>query len=188
MRWILLVHLFVFLPYITYSHPGGLDANGGHWDRKHQTYHYHQQRTSSLETPVLKEEFEGRVVSVSDGDTISVMKSGSAVKIRLNGIDAPESSQAFGQKAKQFTSDACFGLSVKVLVRDTDWYGRLVADIVLPTGQILNQMLVASGFAWHYTQYSQDPVLTQLEILAKKARNGLWSDPDPVAPWLFRRE
>ena len=51
---------------------------------------------------------EGRVVGVSDGDTLTVLMSGRQVKIRLAEIDAPEKSQAFGQRAKQSLSDLVF--------------------------------------------------------------------------------
>jgi len=73
---------------------------------------------ASLAAEKQPERFSGKVVGVSDGDTISVMREGRAVKIRLNGIDCPEKGQDFGAKAKSFTSDACFGKPVTVKVFD----------------------------------------------------------------------
>ena len=67
--------------------------------------------------------FTGKVVAVLDGDTIEVMHGGRAEKVRLNGIDCPEKDQAFGSRAKQFTSDLAFGQKVTVAVLDTDRYG-----------------------------------------------------------------
>jgi micrococcal nuclease len=63
---------------------------------------------------LLAADFTGRVVGISDGDTISVLHDGRAEKIRLNGIDCPEKWQAFGQQAKQFTSSLTFGKDVTV--------------------------------------------------------------------------
>ena len=101
-------------------------------------------------------DFSGRVVGVSDGDTIKVMHNGRAEKIRLHGIDCPEKAQPFGTRAKQFTSEMVFGKTVTLHVTDTDKYGRTVADVILPDGRSLNRELVAAGLAWWYRKYSQD--------------------------------
>ena len=74
-------------------------------------------------------QFTGEVVAVSDGDTISVMQNGRAVRVRLDGIDCPEQAQDFGQRAKRFTSSLVFGKKIVVDVRDVDRYGRLVARV-----------------------------------------------------------
>ena len=141
----------------------------------------------SIGTLAQSKDFTGKVVGVTDGDTISVMHDGRAEKIRLNGVDCPESSQAFGARAKQFSSGACFGQEVTVKVRDVDRYGRTVADIVLPDGKVLNQKLVRSGMAWWYQEYApRDTVLKGLEEGARAGKVGLWSDPAPVPPWEFR--
>lgn len=131
--------------------------------------------------------FSGQVVGISDGDTISVMHNGKAEKIRLNGIDCPESHQDFGQRAKQFTSDLAYNKTVTVEVSDHDKYGRTVGDVILPDGQNLNRELVSAGFAWWYKQYSHDQGLGELEAEARAAKRGLWQDPAPIAPWDFRR-
>lgn len=80
-------------------------------------------------------DFTGRVVGVSDGDTIKVLHNGKAEKIRLHGIDCPEKGQPFGTKAKQFTSSLTFGKTVTIHVTDMDRYGRTVADVILPDGR-----------------------------------------------------
>lgn len=131
--------------------------------------------------------FSGQVVGVSDGDTISVLHDGKAEKIRLNGIDCPESHQDFGRQAKQFTSDLAFNKTVTVEVNDHDKYGRTLGDIILPDGRNLNRELVRAGFAWWYKQYSQDLSLRELEAEARAAKRGLWQNTAPVAPWDFRR-
>ena len=114
------------------------------------------------------DDFSGRVVGISDGDTISVMHDGRAEKIRLYGIDAPEKGQAFGNRAKQFVSALAFGKEVKVEVKDQDRYGRTVADVILPDGRNLNREIVKAGFAWWYRKYA--PKDTELEALESEAR------------------
>ena len=141
---------------------------------------------SALCSPAFAD-FSGRVVGVSDGDTIKVMHNGKAEKIRLHGIDCPEKAQPFGTKAKQFTSAMVFGKAVTVQVIDMDRYGRTVADVILPDGRVLNRELIAAGLAWWYKRYSQDKSLGLLEAEARAARRGLWADPHPVPPWEFRR-
>lgn len=135
----------------------------------------------------IAESFAGTVVGITDGDTIRVLRDGKEVKIRLNGIDAPESSQAFGQRAKQICSELAFGKIVDVRVIGKDRYDRLVADIILPGSTSLNKELVALGMAWHYKAYSRDSTLASLESQAKSAKAGLWSDTNPVPPWDFRK-
>src|SRR5438093_3332344 len=80
-------------------------------------------------------DFSGRVVGVTDGDTITVMHKGKAEKIRLYGIDCPEKGQAYGTKAKQFTSEKIFGKTVTVQVRGFDKYGRTIGHVLLPDGR-----------------------------------------------------
>jgi endonuclease YncB( thermonuclease family) len=137
---------------------------------------------------VYGESFSGKVVSVTDGDTIQVMRDGRATKIRLHGIDCPESHQDFGTQAKKLTSDLAFGKMVSVEVEDIDRYGRIVGDVWLPDGTNLNQALVRSGMAWWYQQYAPgDKTLKRAEQSARQARRGLWSRDDAIPPWEFRR-
>ena len=91
------------------------------------------------------EEFSGKVVGVSDGDTITVLRNRTPIKVRLHGIDCPEIGQDFGSRAKAFTSELVFGQVVKVVPRDIDRYGRTVADVILADGRILNHELVRGG-------------------------------------------
>ena len=139
--------------------------------------------------PLLRPaEFKAKVTSIKDGDTIEVLHENKATRIRLNGIDCPEKDQDFGKKAKQFTSDFCFGKEVKVISYGEDRYGRTLGDIVLEDGRNLNQELVKAGLAWHYKKYSSDPTLANLEIQARNQKIGLWLQPNALAPWDFRNE
>jgi endonuclease YncB( thermonuclease family) len=135
---------------------------------------------------LLGETFTGKCVGVSDGDTISVMKAGRAVKIRLEGIDCPELRQDFGTRAKQFTSALVFGKSVQVKEYSRDRYGRMVAKVSVG-GQDVSLEIIKAGLAWQYKKYSSDPVLAEAEEWARKAKQGLWSTPNPVPPWEYRR-
>ncbi|GAB3201387.1 endonuclease YncB(thermonuclease family) [Pontibacter aydingkolensis] len=128
-----------------------------------------------------------KVVGVKDGDTIVLLVNGEEVTVRLYGVDTPEKNQAFGQRAKQFTSDMVFGKQVRLIVNNKDRYGRTVGTIILPDGRSLNEELVKNGFAWHYKAYSKDVNLANAEADARRFKRGLWADPDPVAPWDFRK-
>jgi Micrococcal nuclease (thermonuclease) homologs len=134
-------------------------------------------------------EFVGKVVGVSDGDTIKVMKDGKVVKVRLAEIDCPEKHQDFGMAAKKFTSDMVFGKDVTVLGFNSDQYGRLIAHVVI-ADKNLNAELIKAGMAWHYKQYSKVHFVdfAKMEQDARDKKIGLWSVSNPVAPWEFRRE
>jgi micrococcal nuclease len=141
----------------------------------------------ALATGTPAQTFSGKVVGISDGDTIRVMRQGRAERIRLFGIDCPESRQAFGTKAKQFTSSLAFGRTVTVNSKGTDRYGRVLAEVVLPDGNNLEHEILRAGFGWWYRQYSSDPVLSKLESEARSRRRGLWADPHPISPWEYRK-
>ncbi len=132
--------------------------------------------------------FSGKVVKVSDGDTIQVMRDGKAEKIRLAGIDCPEMNQPFGQAAKRFTLDLAAHKMVTVEVETTDRYGRTIGEVILPDGSSLNRKLVEEGYAWWYHRYSKDKTLGELESKARVKKKGLWSDPHAIAPWDWRRK
>ena len=126
--------------------------------------------------PIIgRADFPARVVGVSDGDTITVLTAEKRqVKIRLLGIDAPETDQDFGGHAKQACSDLAFGKPVTIREHDKDRYGRTVAEVILPDGRSLNRELVGSGMAMWYRAYApHDRELEQLEENAKAAKRGL---------------
>lgn len=134
---------------------------------------------------------EGKVVGISDGDTITVLIEGNrTMKVRLYGIDCPESRQAFGRRAKQFTSAYVFGKHVRVNIADTDRYGRTVGIVTTRDGGNLNRALLAAGLAWVYPKYCRRSFCNDwrsVEASARAARKGLWADKSPVPPWQFRK-
>jgi hypothetical protein len=107
-------------------------------------------------------------------------------RIRLYGIDCPEKKQAFGKRAKQFTSNMVFGKTVEVRPVTIDRYGRTIAW-VYENGDCLNEELLGAGLAWHYKRYSSDRHLAELENEARQQKAGLWCDPYAIPPWDFRR-
>ncbi len=127
--------------------------------------------------------FTGKVVKITDGDTIQVMLNGKAEKIRLAGIDTPEKKQPFGQAATRYNHSLSAQKIVTVRVEITDRYGRLVGEVFLPDGRSLNRELVRAGYAWWFRKYSDDQTIGELENEARQARRGLWIDPNPVAPF-----
>jgi endonuclease YncB( thermonuclease family) len=142
----------------------------------------------ALDAVLAADDFSGKVVGISDGDTITVLRDRTPVKIRLRGIDCPETGQDYGSRAKSVTSELAFGKVVTVHPRRKDRYGRTVADVILPDGRVLNHELVRRGVAWWYRKYApRDTTVARLEADAKAARIGLWSQPDPTPPWDWRR-
>ena len=135
----------------------------------------------------LANDFTGRIVSVLDGDTIEVLHNTHPERIRLSGIDCPEKRQAYGKKAKQFTSALAYGKEVTVQVLRKDRHGRTVGDVVLTDGTNVSRELIKAGLAWWYRQYSKDASLGVLEEDARQAKRGLWADPNPVPPWEVRQ-
>ena len=118
------------------------------------------------------------------------MHNGKPEKIRLYGIDTPESTQAFGTGAKNFTYAMVYRKSVNVEPVTTDRYGRTVG-IVHVDGKSLSEELVKSGFAWVYDRYCKKDMCVKWKLLEKEARqskSGLWSQDNPVAPWVYRRK
>lgn len=139
----------------------------------------------SLAIATEQNEITGRVVKVSDGDTIVLLVDHQQVKIRLLAIDAPEKSQPFGQRAKQHLAAMVHEKDVRVVVSGKDRYGRTLGTVF--AGDVnVNEEMIHSGMAWHFNRYDHSPSLAALEIDAHEARRGLWIDADPVAPWVWR--
>jgi endonuclease YncB( thermonuclease family)/methylphosphotriester-DNA--protein-cysteine methyltransferase len=137
---------------------------------------------------------EGKVVKVSDGDTITVLdKENRQIKIRFQGIDAPESKQEFGQASKENLAGMIFGRQVTVIWSKQDKYGRTVGKVLLD-GRDINIEQVKAGLAWHYRKYEteQPPedrvTYAAAEREARAAKRGLWQDPNPTPPGEWRAE
>ena len=132
--------------------------------------------------------FEGKVVKVIDGDTVQVLDNQNAnIRVRLYGIDAPESKQSWGKKSKQALSSAVAGKTVKVVEHGPDVYGRELGTIWLD-GYDINASMVGSGHAWVYRFDNEAivPAYIKFETGAKNTALGLWSENSPIPPWEWR--
>jgi endonuclease YncB( thermonuclease family) len=139
--------------------------------------------------PLAAAEYSGKVIAISDGDTLTLLTAEKQqVKVRLGEIDTPESGQPYGARAKMALSDLVFGKQVRVVVQDTDRYGRKVCRVFVGATDV-NAELVKQGVAWVYRQYAKDQSLYRLEEQAKLAKRGLWALPESerCAPWNWRR-
>ena len=118
------------------------------------------------------EMYEGRVVGVSDGDSITVLDSAKRQhKVRLAGIDAPELKQAFGQASKRSLSALVFGKTVAVETVKRDRYDRQIGK-VLVDGRDANLAQIEAGFAWHYKQYAAEQSSIDQKLYGFNSRNG----------------
>lgn len=144
----------------------------------------------AISTGTLKygaqEVLTGVCEKVMDGDTIRVNINGREEKVRFYGIDTPESKQAYGRAARQFTAERIHGKTVTIYSLGREHYGRLLG-VVEVDGQDLNLELVKAGYAWHYKQYSDSAELAAAEEEARKTKRGLWCEPNPQAPWDWRK-
>ena len=137
---------------------------------------------------VFAEDLTGKVVSIADGDTVTMLTDNKQTKIRLAEIDTPEKNQPYGMKAKKALSNLIFSKNVQVEVVTIDRYGRTVGKIFLD-GLNINKEMVKAGHAWVYIQYAKDKTLFALEKNAKENQLGLWALPkgERIPPWQWRR-
>ena len=143
---------------------------------------------SSVPVVLPADAVPAEVVGVTDGDTITAIVAGRQIKIRLNGVDAPEKKQAFGDASKRALANLVFGKKLSIVERGKDRYGRTIGEVFTPDGQRVEVVMVSQGMAWHYVKYAPlDTDLAGAEVAARKARLGLWSDAAPVPPWEFRK-
>jgi endonuclease YncB( thermonuclease family) len=150
--------------------------------------------TLALPSIVLAEVLVARVVGVTDGDTITVLDSANTqYKVRLAGIDAPEKAQAFGQASKQALSDYVYDRHVRIEWEKVDRYKRIIGK-VSTSGNDVNLRQINLGLAWHYKKYSSEQseydarTYADAESSARSRRMGLWAEPTPVEPWVWRKK
>ena len=137
--------------------------------------------------------FQGRVVGLADGDTLTVLDAKHVQhKVRLAGIDAPEKRQAYGQASREHLAKLVFGREVVVDAGKVDRYGRTVGRVRF-NGQDVGLEQIRAGLAWHYKAYEREQPAedrlsyAQAEEAARKAHAGLWHDAAATPPWKWRR-
>ena len=137
-------------------------------------------------TTASSETLEGLVISVADGDTLTLQVGEQRYRIRLSEIDTPEREQPWGDEAKSALVSKVEAKRVLVTISDTDQYGRKVGKVWL-NGRDINRELVSEGYSWVYERYLVDKTLLNDQDLAKSEKKGLWSSPEPIPPWQWRR-
>ena len=141
-------------------------------------------RQTLVKSPV----WQGVVTFVSDGDTLFVRPAagGKPVKIRMDGLDAPEICQAYGAASRQALQNRVMGQTVSVDGRHRDNFGRVLARIRWQQADT-GEWMVREGHAWSY-RYRRDagPYGAQ-EAQARAARRGLFAEAGALQPRDFRK-
>lgn len=135
-------------------------------------------------------DYEIFVIGVSDGDTFSGLTHTEKIEIRyrIYGIDAPEKSQPFANKSKEYLADLIFNKKVKIKVETKrDRYGRPIVRVFTSDGKDVGAELLKNGLAWHYKEYDDSEEYALFEEEARNKKTGLWSDKSSVAPWEYRK-
>lgn len=147
-----------------------------------------------LASPVIAGEpveFSGEVVSIADGDTLTILSEQTSHVVRLSLIDAPEKGQAFSQVAKQNLARLAFRKVVDArCAPKTDRYARLLCEVFVD-GISVNRQQVRNGMAWVYRDYVPPHALedmVSMESAAQADRRGLWQLPNPTPPWVYRQQ
>jgi len=141
---------------------------------------------------VHADQLRGYVVSVADGDTLTLLVDRQQHRVRIAGIDAPEKAQPFGAKSQTNLDHLAFNKDAIADCPKKDRYGRWVCKVTV-NGVDVGLQQVADGMAWWYRKYAneQSPqdrtTYEQAESMAQLKRYGLWADTNPIPPWEWRR-
>ena len=129
----------------------------------------------------------GKVVSIIDGDTYDLLLKGNRkIRIRMEGIDAPEKGMPFYKVSKKYLAQLCFNKKVSLDITGIDGHDRFLGFTYLEDGSELSHEMIKAGLAWHFKKYNSDTILSNLEIEAKNLKKGLWVNENPMAPWTNR--
>lgn len=140
-----------------------------------------------LAAPAIASDGQFWVVRVVDGDTLRVNVDQKIEKFRLYGIDSPEIGQEYGTEARSVARKLIEGQKVTVESIESDHFGRDVAIVRLPDGRSLNAEMVRQGYAWWSRRHAPDDLeLAEAEREARAHRRGLWRQPEPIPPWVWR--
>ena len=131
----------------------------------------------------------GRIVKISDGDSYHLLTDDRVtIRVRMEGIDAPETGQPHSRKATDYLKQMTRGQRIRLEKTGVDMYDRTLGWSYLVDGRELGAEMIKAGYAWHYKFYNDDMELAELENEARAAELGLWKDKNPVAPWDYRRQ
>lgn len=130
----------------------------------------------------------GRSVRVADGDTFTLLDdSNNQRRIRLEGIDAPERGQAFGNRSREYLASMIVDKRLKVTYKEKDRYGRILGKVSTDSISDVNLEMIKSGMAWHYSYYNKEKEYADAEKEARKKKIGLWVDKNPIPPYEWRK-
>lgn len=139
--------------------------------------------------PVSASDFSGKVVGITDGDTITIlMPDSQTYRVRLAEIDAPERGQPFGSRSTQILKSLIAGKHIAVRSQGRDRYGRVIGRLYFENTDI-NREMVRKGAAWVYRKYMTDQSLLKDELRAASTQQGLWALPsaERIPPWEWRQ-
>jgi endonuclease YncB( thermonuclease family) len=134
----------------------------------------------------------GKVTAVHDGDTLTLSTADITEQVRLQGMDAPELTQPFGDAARTALSQRTLHQSVRVAYTQRDRYDRLLGQVFTADCSDVNHQMLIMGMAWFYKAYACELESTRrsryesAETRAHEQHLGLWSQSRPLAPWIFR--
>ena len=188
------------IPRLANAHTGGVDECGCHVSTRSGERHCHPKRAkpscnervtfSPQRPPRAGDEgvLYGPYVSVVDGDTFKVKVQGAIMDVRLQGVDAPEIDQPFGQDARKILEQLIRDRQIVLVFDDVDRYGRIVARAWVGRSDISREMILR-GAAWFDAEYAHDEELYNIEQKARTDRRGLWalSLDERMEPWVWRR-
>jgi endonuclease YncB( thermonuclease family) len=130
--------------------------------------------------------YSGKILSVTDGDTFVMQMKEGNIRVRLEGIDAPENKQPFSHESKAFL-EKYLHKECRLQKTGVDRFGRTLG-VLWVNGVNINLLMVKEGYAWHFKKYSKDGFLAEAEADARKNRKGLWKEQNPIAPWDWRKK
>jgi len=134
------------------------------------------------------EYISGKVVRILDGDTYDLLIDGNqTMRIRMEGIDAPEKGMPFYKVSKNYLGKLCFGKQVRFKSSGKDIHDRNLGFTYLEDGTELCHEMIRAGLAWHYKKYNSDEDLANLELEARNSKTGIWENDNPMPPWENRK-
>ena len=131
---------------------------------------------------------QGRSVHVADGDTFTLLDDNNTQhRIRLEGIDAPERGQAFGNRSREHLANMIVGKRLAITYTEKDKYERILGKVSTDSIHDVNLRMIKSGMAWHYPYFNSEKEYADAEKEARRKIIGLWVDANPINPYEFRK-
>lgn len=153
-------------------------------------YFINCQHNKIVKKPIVQKNdtISGKVIKIIDGDTYDILLEGNKqIRIRMEGIDAPEKGMPYYKVAKNYLKEMCITQQVKVVVTGSDNQDRKIAYTYLNDGRELSREMLKAGLAWHFIKYNTDKDLAAIQSEAQNRKIGIWSQQNPMSPWENRR-